>query len=231
MVRLLATRRAAGRTIRCRERAYHGMHVGGVVGRDRASGLVAAADVEEWRGTTPARCATIERKPRSRRGVLLRACDRRRRGVRAARVPAGARSVKTACCSSPVITGFGTGGEVRRHPLRLDPDLVTCAKGITSGYLPLGAVCGADRLDRSSPRAPGDVRRTPTRATRPSRRRRWRPRWSATTSWRGPLSWRLWPPFARWRSRAGQRGPRGHRVLAAVVGSGACAPTPGWSAG
>jgi adenosylmethionine-8-amino-7-oxononanoate aminotransferase len=40
-----------------------------------------------------------------------------------------------------VITGFGRTGEwFASTRWGLDPDLVTCAKGITSGYLPLGAV-------------------------------------------------------------------------------------------
>ena len=40
-----------------------------------------------------------------------------------------------------VITGFGrTGAWFASDRWNLDPDLITCAKGITSGYLPLGAV-------------------------------------------------------------------------------------------
>jgi adenosylmethionine-8-amino-7-oxononanoate aminotransferase len=40
-----------------------------------------------------------------------------------------------------VITGFGRcGAWFASERFGLDPDLVTCAKGITSGYLPLGAV-------------------------------------------------------------------------------------------
>ena len=40
-----------------------------------------------------------------------------------------------------VITGFGrTGAWFASHRWNLEPDLITCAKGITSGYLPLGAV-------------------------------------------------------------------------------------------
>jgi len=46
-----------------------------------------------------------------------------------------------------VITGFGRAGDwfaSRRFDLK--PDLITCAKGITSGYLPLGAVVAAPRV-------------------------------------------------------------------------------------
>jgi putrescine---pyruvate transaminase len=40
-----------------------------------------------------------------------------------------------------VITGFGRTGEwFASGRLSLEPDIMTCAKGITSGYLPLGAV-------------------------------------------------------------------------------------------
>ncbi len=46
-----------------------------------------------------------------------------------------------------VITGFGRTGEwFASTRWALDPDLVTCAKGITSGYLPLGAVIAAPRV-------------------------------------------------------------------------------------
>lgn len=40
-----------------------------------------------------------------------------------------------------VITGFGRAGDwFASRRWELEPDLVTCAKGITSGYLPMGAV-------------------------------------------------------------------------------------------
>jgi adenosylmethionine-8-amino-7-oxononanoate aminotransferase len=43
-----------------------------------------------------------------------------------------------------VITGFGRCGEwFASTRFDLDPDIVVCAKGITSGYLPLGAVLAA----------------------------------------------------------------------------------------
>ena len=46
-----------------------------------------------------------------------------------------------------VITGFGrTGDWFASTRWGLDPDLVTCAKGITSGYLPLGAVLVAPNV-------------------------------------------------------------------------------------
>ncbi len=46
-----------------------------------------------------------------------------------------------------VITGFGrTGAWFASERWALEPDLITCAKGITSGYLPLGAVIAAPRV-------------------------------------------------------------------------------------
>ena len=46
--------------------------------------------------------------------------------------------------SDEVITGFGrTGAWFASERWNLTPDLITCAKGITSGYLPLGAVIAA----------------------------------------------------------------------------------------
>jgi putrescine aminotransferase len=46
-----------------------------------------------------------------------------------------------------VITGFGRVGEwFASGRWNLEPDLITCAKGITSGYLPLGAVIVSPRV-------------------------------------------------------------------------------------
>ena len=46
-----------------------------------------------------------------------------------------------------VITGFGrTGAWFASERWSLEPDLITCAKGITSGYLPLGAVIASPRV-------------------------------------------------------------------------------------
>lgn len=46
-----------------------------------------------------------------------------------------------------VITGFGRLGEwFGSQRLGIEPDLVTCAKGITSGYVPLGAVIASGRV-------------------------------------------------------------------------------------
>jgi putrescine aminotransferase len=46
-----------------------------------------------------------------------------------------------------VITGFGrTGDWFASSREALEPDLVTCAKGLTSGYLPMGAVVASPRV-------------------------------------------------------------------------------------
>jgi adenosylmethionine-8-amino-7-oxononanoate aminotransferase len=46
-----------------------------------------------------------------------------------------------------VITGFGRCGDwFVSTRFGLEPDIVTCAKGITSGYLPLGAVLASPRV-------------------------------------------------------------------------------------
>ena len=46
-----------------------------------------------------------------------------------------------------VITGFGRLGEwFGSQRLGISPDLITCAKGITSGYVPLGAVIASARV-------------------------------------------------------------------------------------
>jgi putrescine aminotransferase len=46
-----------------------------------------------------------------------------------------------------VVTGFGrVGSWFVSERFALDPDLIVCAKGITSGYLPLGAVIAAGRV-------------------------------------------------------------------------------------
>jgi adenosylmethionine-8-amino-7-oxononanoate aminotransferase len=49
--------------------------------------------------------------------------------------------------SDEVITGFGRVGDwFASTRFGLDPDLVLCAKGLTSGYVPMGAVLAAPRM-------------------------------------------------------------------------------------
>jgi adenosylmethionine-8-amino-7-oxononanoate aminotransferase len=50
--------------------------------------------------------------------------------------------------SDEVVTGFGRLGEwfASENVFDIQPDMITCAKGITSGYLPLGACLISDRV-------------------------------------------------------------------------------------
>jgi putrescine---pyruvate transaminase len=57
-----------------------------------------------------------------------------------------------------VICGFGRLGTwFGCHRYGITPDLVTCAKGITSGYLPLGAVLASPRVQEPFYSAPGTM--------------------------------------------------------------------------
>ena len=124
-----------------------------------------------------------------------------------------------------VITGFGRCGDwFASSRFGLEPDIVTCAKGITSGYLPMGAVLAAPHVAEPfwADRAPAcGGTATRTAGTRPSRRRRSRTstsssartcaagRWSSRgRSWR---RWGRWPITSWWRRSAAASG-----VLAAV---------------
>lgn len=50
--------------------------------------------------------------------------------------------------SDEVVTGFGRLGHwfASKEVFDIEPDMITCAKGITSGYLPLGACLISDRV-------------------------------------------------------------------------------------
>jgi putrescine aminotransferase len=50
--------------------------------------------------------------------------------------------------SDEVVTGFGRLGHIfASQPMfGIEPDIITCAKGLTSGYVPLGAMLVSDRL-------------------------------------------------------------------------------------
>jgi adenosylmethionine-8-amino-7-oxononanoate aminotransferase len=70
--------------------------------------------------------------------------------------PAGYHAACLALCrrydviyiSDEVVTGFGRLGHwfASESVFDITPDIITCAKGITSGYVPLGAVLISDRL-------------------------------------------------------------------------------------
>ncbi len=57
-----------------------------------------------------------------------------------------------------VITGFGRLGRwFGSERLGIEPDLITCAKAITSGYLPLGAVIASERVQEPFYTEPGTM--------------------------------------------------------------------------
>jgi len=57
-----------------------------------------------------------------------------------------------------VITGFGRLGRwFGSERLGIEPDLITCAKAITSGYLPLGAVIAGERVQEPFWSQPGTL--------------------------------------------------------------------------
>jgi putrescine aminotransferase len=70
--------------------------------------------------------------------------------------------------SDEVICAFGrTGPLVRLRTMGYKPDLVTFAKGVTSGYIPLGGVMVGDRVAKVLiERAASSTTATPTAATR-----------------------------------------------------------------
>ena len=147
-----------------RQHAYHGMNaygtsLGGHPGQPRRATATLVEDgTSPWDdpSTTLARSARRARRPRRR--VHRRAGDRRRR-----RDPAARRLLargRAAICrehdvlfiSDEVICGFGRLGTwFGAERYGVEPDLITCAKGITSGYVPLGAViASAARARRRS---------------------------------------------------------------------------------
>ena len=50
--------------------------------------------------------------------------------------------------SDEVVTGFGRLGHwfASKEVFDIEPDLITCAKGLTSGYVPMGACLISDRI-------------------------------------------------------------------------------------
>jgi len=150
-----------------RDRAYHGMHAGG-------TGL---AGIPDNRAGYPQLINNVERVAHDDAKALEDTIER----VGADRVAAffcepviGAggvhpvpaaylTEVREICrrngvifVADEVICGFGRLGEwFASTRFDLDPDIITCAKGLTSGYLPMGAVIIASRLAEPFFRAPG----------------------------------------------------------------------------
>lgn len=138
-----------------REGAYHGMHLGGTslagidanaagygelvtdvirVPWDSAEGLLSAID-----GAGPERVAAFFCEPVIGAGGVFAPPEGYLREVREACRQSGVLFV-----ADEVITGFGRlGAWFASGRFDLEPDLITCAKGLTSGYLPMGAVIAA----------------------------------------------------------------------------------------
>ena len=141
-----------------RERAYHGMHAAGTslagIAPNAAGYGPLIADVAEvpWDDAEALR-AKIEELGPGRVAAFFCEPVVGAGGVYAP--PPGYLEAARQVCretgvlfvADEVITGFGrTGDWFASGRWNLEPDLMTCAKGITSGYLPLGAVIAAPNV-------------------------------------------------------------------------------------
>lgn len=135
-----------------RDRAYHGMHTAGtslagipanITGYGSLLGDIAQVpwnDAGALRETVgllgPGRVAGFFCEPVMGAGGVFPPPDGYLQEVRQICREAGVLFV-----ADEVITGFGRCGDwFASSRFSLEPDLLTCAKGITSGYLPMGAV-------------------------------------------------------------------------------------------
>ena len=141
-----------------RQRAYHGMHTAGTslagipANLEGYGGLLQDVVEVPWDDAEALRIAIAEIgagrvaaffcEPVIGAGGVYASPPGYLDGVRAACRDAGVLFL-----ADEVITGFGrTGAWFASTRWNLAPDLITCAKGITSGYLPLGAVIAAPRV-------------------------------------------------------------------------------------
>jgi putrescine aminotransferase len=141
-----------------RERAYHGMHTAGT----SLAGIPANADghgqliedVEEvpW-DDADALAALIERTGPDRVAAFF--CEPVIGAGGVFPPPEGyltavrriCREARVLFVADEVITGFARCGDwFASSRFGLEPDILTCAKGITSGYLPMGAVLAAPEV-------------------------------------------------------------------------------------
>jgi putrescine---pyruvate transaminase len=142
-----------------REKAYHGMHVAGTAlagipgNHDGYGELMADAATVSWDDAEDLR-ATIERVGPHRVAAFF--CEP---VIGAGGVypppPGYLEAVRKICrdydvlfVADEVVTGYGRigGAWFASDRFDLQPDLVTTAKGLTSGYLPMGAVLVAPRV-------------------------------------------------------------------------------------
>src|SRR5262249_39532124 len=138
--------------------AYHGMHAYGTAlagigaNRDALGELVADVEVVQW-DSADALAEAIDRIGADRIAAFFCEPVVGAGGVRfapdgyLARAREIVREAGALFVSDEVITGFGRTGEwFASHRFDLDPDLLTFAKGVTSGYLPLGGVLAAPHV-------------------------------------------------------------------------------------
>jgi adenosylmethionine-8-amino-7-oxononanoate aminotransferase len=141
-----------------RERAYHGMHIAGTslagieanaTGYGTLVGDVAKVawdSAEELREAialaTPDRVAAFFCEPIIGAGGVFAPPEGYLEEARQI-----CRETGVLFVVDEVITGFGRVGDwFASSRWNLEPDLLTCAKGITSGYLPMGAVIASPRV-------------------------------------------------------------------------------------
>jgi adenosylmethionine-8-amino-7-oxononanoate aminotransferase len=138
--------------------AYHGMHAYGTAlagigaNRDALGELIPDVAVVAWDSADELESA-IDRIGAERIAAFFCEPVVGAGGVRFApngyleRVREIVRDAGALFVSDEVITGFGRTGEwFASHRFSLDPDLLTFAKGITSGYVPLGGVLAAPHV-------------------------------------------------------------------------------------
>jgi putrescine---pyruvate transaminase len=141
-----------------RQHAYHGMHAAGTslagipANLEGYGGLLEDVVEVPWENVDALRAA-IHRAGAGRvaaffcepvigAGGVYPPPEGYLEGVRAVCRDAGVLFI-----ADEVITGFGRCGSwFASGRFGLEPDLITCAKGITSGYLPLGAVIAAPKV-------------------------------------------------------------------------------------
>jgi adenosylmethionine-8-amino-7-oxononanoate aminotransferase len=141
-----------------REKAYHGMHtagtsLAGIPANAGGHGELIEGVVEVPWDDAPALRAAIEGAGEGRVAAFF--CEP---VIGAGGVfpppPGYLAAVRDICrdtgvlfVADEVITGFGRCGDwFASSRFGLEPDIVTCAKGITSGYLPMGAVLAAPQV-------------------------------------------------------------------------------------
>jgi adenosylmethionine-8-amino-7-oxononanoate aminotransferase len=138
--------------------AYHGMHAYGTAlagigaNRDALGELIPDVAMVPW-DDADALTAEIDRIGADRIAAFFCEPVVGAGGVRFApdgyltRVREIIRDAGALFVSDEVITGFGRTGEwFASHRFDLDPDLLTFAKGVTSGYVPLGGVLAAPHV-------------------------------------------------------------------------------------